>query len=56
MARLSYNHISAAVAMSVTLANAEKRARYGERHLGVDGEKVRVGLNLNARAGENWPL
>jgi hypothetical protein len=35
-------------AMSVTLANAEKQARYRERHLGVDGEKVRVGLNRNA--------
>jgi len=48
MARLWYNHISAAGAMSVTLTNAEKQARYRERHLGVDGEKVRVGLNLNA--------
>jgi hypothetical protein len=27
--------------MSVTLTNAEKQARYRERHLGVDGEKVR---------------
>jgi predicted DNA-binding ribbon-helix-helix protein len=34
--------------MSVTLTNAEKQARYRERNLGVDGEKVRVGLNLNA--------
>ena len=34
--------------MSVTFTNAEKQARYRERHLGVDGEKVRVGLNLNA--------
>src|SRR5215471_15182765 len=34
--------------MSATLTNAEKQARYVERHLGVDGEKVRVGLNLNA--------
>src|SRR5215475_14308535 len=34
--------------MSVTLTNAEKQARYRERHLGVNGEKVRVGLNLNA--------
>jgi hypothetical protein len=34
--------------MFVTLTNAEKQARYRERHLGVDGEKVRVGLNLNA--------
>jgi hypothetical protein len=25
-------------------------ARYRERHLGVNGEKVRVGLNLNAGA------
>jgi hypothetical protein len=32
----------------VTLTNAEKIARYRERHLGVDGRKVRVGLNLNA--------
>jgi hypothetical protein len=48
MARLWYNHISAAGATSVTLTNAEKQARYRERHLGVDGEKVRVGLILNA--------
>ena len=48
MARLWYNPISAVGAMSVTLTNAEKQARYRERHLGVDGEKVRVGLNLNA--------
>jgi hypothetical protein len=49
MARLWCNHnISAADAMSVTLTNAEKQARYRERHLGVDGEKVRVGFNLNA--------
>jgi hypothetical protein len=34
--------------MSVTLTNADKQARHRERHLGVDGEKVRVGLNLNA--------
>jgi len=32
----------------VTLTNAEKQARYRERHLDVDGEKVGVGLNLNA--------
>jgi hypothetical protein len=40
MARLCYNHISAAGAMSVTLTNAEKQARYRGRRLGVDGEKV----------------
>jgi hypothetical protein len=34
--------------MSVTLTNAEKQARYRERHLGVGGEKVHIGLNLNA--------
>jgi hypothetical protein len=34
--------------MPVTLTNAEKQARYRERHLGADGEKVRVGLNLIA--------
>ena len=48
MPRLRHNYISTAGAMSVTLTNAEKQARYRERHLGVDGEKVRVGLNLNA--------
>jgi hypothetical protein len=46
--RLWYNSISTAGATSVTLTNAEKQARYRERHLGVDGEKVCVGLNLNA--------
>jgi hypothetical protein len=35
--------ISVAGAMSVTLTNAEKQARYRERHVGFDGE-----LNLNA--------
>ena len=35
----------------MTLTNAEKQARHPERHLGVDGEKVRVGLNLNAATG-----
>jgi hypothetical protein len=46
--RLWYNYLSPAGAMSVTLISCEKQARYRERHLGVDGEKVRVGLNLNA--------
>jgi hypothetical protein len=46
--QLWYNPISAAGAMSVTLTNAEKEARYREHRLGVDGERVRVGLNLNA--------
>ena len=32
------------------LTNAEKRARYRERHLGVDGEKARVQLFLSAAA------
>jgi hypothetical protein len=27
----------------VTLTNAEKQARYRERHLGVDGEKLASG-------------
>jgi hypothetical protein len=40
--------------MSVTLTNAEKQARYRERHLGVDGGKVRVGLNLNAATRRKW--
>jgi hypothetical protein len=51
MARLWYNHISDAGAMSVPLTNAEKQARYRERHLGIDGEKMRVGLNLNVGTG-----
>jgi hypothetical protein len=33
--------------MSVTLTDAEKQARYRD-HLGVDGEKMRVGFILNA--------
>jgi hypothetical protein len=30
----------------MALTNIEKQARYRERHLGADGEKVRVGLIL----------
>jgi hypothetical protein len=43
-------------AMSVTLTNAEKQARYRERHLGVDGEKVRIGLiSISTPApGRKW--
>jgi hypothetical protein len=33
----------------MALTNIEKQARYRERHLGPDGEKVRVGLILNAK-------
>ena len=29
----------------MAFTNSEKQARYRERHLGVDGEKVRVGTN-----------
>lgn len=32
----------------MAFTNSEKQARYRERHLGVDGQKVRVGLILNA--------
>jgi hypothetical protein len=32
------------------LSNAQKQARYRERHLGVDGEKARVQLFLSAAA------
>jgi hypothetical protein len=32
----------------MALTNTEKQARYRERHLGVDGEKARVGLILDA--------
>jgi hypothetical protein len=41
--------------MSVTLTNPEKQARYRERHLGVDGEKARVGLNAGTRAKNEPP-
>jgi hypothetical protein len=34
--------------MSMALTNTEKQARYRERHLGVNGEKARVGLILDA--------
>jgi hypothetical protein len=47
--RLWYNPISTAGAMSVTLTNAEKQARYRQCHLGVD-ERVSVRFNLNAGA------
>jgi hypothetical protein len=40
--------------MSAILTNAKRQARYRERHLGVDGEKVRVRLNLNAATRRNW--
>jgi predicted DNA-binding ribbon-helix-helix protein len=32
----------------MALSNTEKQARYRKRHLGVDGEKARVGLILDA--------
>jgi hypothetical protein len=32
----------------MALSNAEKQARYRERHLGVDGEKARLQLFLSA--------
>jgi predicted DNA-binding ribbon-helix-helix protein len=32
----------------MALSNTEKQARYRARHLGVDGEKARVGLILDA--------
>ena len=34
----------------MALSNSEKQARYIARHLGPDGEKVRVGLILSATA------
>jgi hypothetical protein len=40
-------------ALSVTLTNAEKQARYRERHLGVDGEKVASGSLSTRPQGEN---
>jgi hypothetical protein len=47
---LWYNHISAAGAVSVTLTNAEKQARYGERQLGIDEGGVELTLNPGTRA------
>ncbi len=35
----------------MAFTNSEKQARYRERHLGVDGEKVRVGLILGNPLG-----
>jgi hypothetical protein len=40
--------------MSVSSISAVKQARYRERHLGVDSEKVRVGLNLSAGPVAKW--
>jgi hypothetical protein len=34
----------------MALTNVEKQARYRARHLGVNGEKTRVGIILNATA------
>jgi predicted DNA-binding ribbon-helix-helix protein len=46
--RLHSNHLNAIGIASMALTNAEKQARYRERHLGVDGEKARVQLFLSA--------
>jgi hypothetical protein len=35
----------------MALTNAEKQARYRERHLGVNGEKRRLTLFIDASAG-----
>jgi hypothetical protein len=48
MVRLWHNFISAAGAMSVTLTDAESKIAIVNATLGADGEKVRVGLKLNA--------
>jgi hypothetical protein len=32
----------------MALSNIEKQARYRERHLGIDGEKARIGLIVGA--------
>jgi hypothetical protein len=36
---------------SMALTNAEKQARYRERHLGVNGEKRRLTLFIDATTG-----
>jgi hypothetical protein len=51
--RLWYNPINADGAMSVILTNTKRQARYRERHLGVDGEQVRVRFNLYAATRRN---
>jgi hypothetical protein len=43
-----HNHRNAGGAAFMPLSNSEKQARFIERHLGVNGEKARVGLILNA--------
>ena len=40
--------------MSVTLTNAERKARLPSAILGVDGEKVRFGLNSTPAPGRKW--
>jgi hypothetical protein len=40
--------------MSAILGNAEKEARYRERHLGVDDAKVRIGSFSTPPLGRNW--
>jgi hypothetical protein len=40
--------------MSVTLSNAEKQARYRERHLGIDDEKVASGSLSTLAPGRKW--
>jgi hypothetical protein len=48
------NHCSVIGEITHGLTNAEKQARYRERHLGVDGEKVASGsLSMLAR-GRKW--
>jgi hypothetical protein len=38
----------------MALTNAEKQARYRERHLGVDGEKVASGSLSTLAPGRKW--
>jgi hypothetical protein len=45
---LMYNPCQPSGSAFMPLSNAEKQARYIERRLGVNGEKARVGLILNA--------
>jgi hypothetical protein len=50
-AGLWHNPIAATGAMSVTLTNAEKQARYREHHLDDDGGKRRLPLFIDASTG-----
>jgi hypothetical protein len=48
MVWLMYNYAIEPEPTSMALSNSEKQSRYRERHLGVNGEKARIGLIISA--------